>query len=83
MRRHAAACQTIVYTRTDCGLCADADALLRRYGFRPTMVDIDTDLRLVRKYGESIPVVKINGKVRFRGNVNETLLLRLLRSPNA
>jgi hypothetical protein len=41
-------------------------------------VDIDTDPDLVARYGTEVPVVTVNGKVRFRGEVNRVLLERLL-----
>ena len=45
----------------------------------PQLVDIDSDPRLVEHYDCCVPVVVIDGKVRFRGGVNEVLLRRLLR----
>ena len=41
---------------------------------------MDTDGELVARYGEWVPVVTVNGKVRFRGGVNPVLLERLLRA---
>lgn len=68
----------VVYTRKGCHLCDDAIDLLRQYGLRPDTVDIDTDGRLIELYDHCVPVVEINGKVRFRGRVNRVLLERLL-----
>jgi glutaredoxin len=74
----------IVYTRRGCHLCEDAWRCLeraqRRYRFTLTAVDIDHDPELAARYGEHVPVVTVNGKVRFRGAVNEVLLQRLLRA---
>ncbi len=50
----------------------------RRHRFAVETVDVDTDLELVAKYGLTVPVVAIDGKVRFRGAVNRVLLERLL-----
>ena len=50
----------------------------RRHGFTIDEVDIDTDPELVAKYNTEVPVVAVNGKVRFRGVVNPSLLERLL-----
>ena len=50
----------------------------RRYGFAIDLVDIDHDPDLVAKYNTEVPVVTVNGKVRFRGVVNPELLERLL-----
>lgn len=78
-RRKARAYQTVLYTRKGCGLCDEAHILLLRHGFAPVLVDIDEDSTLVETYGNCVPVVTLDGKVRFRGRVNQSLLLRLLR----
>jgi glutaredoxin len=74
----------VLYTRAGCHLCETAhQELLQaqcRYGFRLETVDIDADPDLVAKYGEQVPVVTLNGEVRFRGQVNRVLLERLLRA---
>lgn len=71
-----------VYSRQGCTCCETAMAVLRprqqAHGFRLDVVDVDTDPALVALYGESVPVVAVDGKVRFRGKVNEVLLDRLL-----
>ena len=71
-----------VYTRQGCGCCDKAFALLhdrqRRYLFTIAEVDIDTDPDLVALHDTSVPVVAIDGKVRFRGVVDPVLLDRLL-----
>jgi hypothetical protein len=41
-------------------------------------VDVEGDPELAARYGDSVPVVTVNGKVRFRGRVNDVLLRRLL-----
>jgi len=70
-----------VYTRVQCCCCHKALDLLknyqRDYGFQITEVDIDDD-ELAAKYGNEVPVVAVNGKVRFRGVVNRALMERLL-----
>lgn len=72
----------VQYTRRGCHLCDESWALLQRcqarYGFRLEAVDVDGDPRLLETYGEWVPVVTVNGKVRFRGGVNRVLLERLL-----
>jgi hypothetical protein len=42
------------------------------------LIDVDTDPALVAEYGELIPVVAVDGKIRFKGQVNPALLERLL-----
>ena len=68
----------ILYTRSGCHLCDDARQLLESYGLTPELVDIDADADLVDRYDTCVPVVVIDGKERFRGQVNEVLLRRLL-----
>jgi glutaredoxin len=72
--------QATVYTRVECDLCDDAIALLRRKGFVVTTRDIDQDDELRAQFDQCVPVVEINGKVRFRGRINELLLDRLMAS---
>jgi len=73
-----------VYTRAQCCCCHKALDVLkdaqRRYGFSIHEIDIDGDPDLAAKYDTEVPVVAVNGKVRFRGVVNPALLERLLRS---
>ena len=68
-----------VYTRQGCHLCDDAVALLERHGLTPNLVDVDADDELRAKFDQCVPVVEIDGKVHFRGVVNEVLLTRILR----
>lgn len=73
----------LLYTRVDCGLCEEAAALLTEYrDYLPafTEVDVDADPELTRKFDTCVPVVEIDGKVRFRGRVSEVLLRRLIES---
>ena len=77
----------VLYTRAGCHLCDEAKALLERhrarFGLTITEVDIDRDPALKAQYDQCVPVIEIDGKVRFRGRVNEPLLLRLLKAPNS
>jgi glutaredoxin len=68
----------ILYTRTGCHLCDDALAMLMNHGLDPTIVDIDADPELRDRFNACVPVVEIDGKVRFRGKVDPLLLRRLL-----
>lgn len=69
-----------LYTRAGCHLCDDAKRLLMHYGLAPEEVDIDQHADLRARYTNCVPVVLIDGKVRFLGRINEVLLRRLLRS---
>jgi glutaredoxin len=68
----------VVYTRPGCHLCDDALAVLRRFRLSPEVVNIDADPKLQAKFDTCVPVVEIDGKVRFRGRVSDVLLQRLL-----
>jgi glutaredoxin len=74
----------LFYTRKGCHLCEDAWETLRseqqRHQFKLTSIDVDTDPALAERYGEQVPVVVLEGKVRFRGSINPVLLTRLLRA---
>ena len=74
--------RVVVYTRAQCCCCHKALDTLRayqgRHGFAIEEVDVDTDPELAAEYGLSVPVVAIDGKVRFKGVVNPILLDRLI-----
>src|SRR5262245_3634661 len=73
-----------VYTRRECCCCHKALDLLKKFKHRHRFtieeIDIDADPELVERHGESVPVVEVDGKVRFRGVINPVLLERLLAS---
>jgi glutaredoxin len=75
--------QVVLYTRVGCHLCDDAKALLVRHGLSPQEIDIDQQPDLLQQYNECVPVVVIDGRVRFRGWLDERLLLRLLKAGSA
>jgi glutaredoxin len=72
-----------MYTRQGCHLCEQAWEVLsraaRRHALTLRQVDVDSDPVLVEQHGEHVPVVVIEGQVRFRGVVNPVLLERILR----
>lgn len=71
--------QVVLYTRLGCHLCDDARDLLISHGVQPNCVDIDANPQLRERFDTCVPVVEIDGQVRFRGRIDERLLLRLLR----
>lgn len=75
----------VMYSRVGCHLCDEAwEQLLKAqtcYRFHLARQDVDTDPALVAEYGNCVPVVTVNGKVRFRGRINAVLLARLLDAP--
>jgi hypothetical protein len=54
--------------------------LLQEAGLKPEEVDIDQDPELVERFTTCVPVVEIDGRIRFRGRVNAVLLHRLLQA---
>ena len=74
----------LLYTRSGCHLCEDAKLALEKYRSKFDLsiveIDIDQNPTLKAAYDCWVPVVEIDGKVRFRGQVNEVLLVRLLRA---
>ncbi len=68
----------ILYTRTGCHLCDVAYEVLVSHGLQPHKVDIDADTSLRKRFDTCVPVVEIDGKIRFRGQVNPVLLKGLL-----
>jgi hypothetical protein len=55
--------EVVVYTRARCGLCRRAEAIVAREARRARVdhVDVDTDPRLVERYGVRVPVVTVDG----------------------
>lgn len=73
--------RVLLYTRPGCHLCDLALETLHKYRDSlppPIEIDIDGDPVLTARFSTCIPVVEIDGKVRFRGRVNEVLLRRLI-----
>ena len=75
---------SVMYTRHGCHLCEDAwercEAAQRRYGFALTADGRGRRPGAGGAVRRVVPVVTVNGKVRFRGVVNPVLLERLLRA---
>lgn len=69
------------FTRTNCSLCDKALHTLQQFeGWIGVIdiIDIDGQPDLIRQFGQSVPVVEINGRIRFRGAVSPELLERLI-----
>lgn len=68
-------------TRPGCELCDEAMQVLLVFQHAlPTITvqDISNDPQLTRQFGESIPVVILDGRVRFRGAVDPVLMQRMV-----
>ena len=70
----------LLYTRAGCHLCEEARDVLSEFGISPTIIDIDGDPKLRERFDTCVPVVEIDGQVRFRGRVDPKLLRRVIRS---
>jgi glutaredoxin len=68
----------VLYTRQGCHLCDAAKELLEAHGLAPNCIDIDADSVLRARFDTCVPVVEIDGRVRFRGRIEPVLLRRLL-----
>jgi glutaredoxin len=68
------------YAKPDCPLCEKsrpiAEALARRFGYELESVDIESDPSLRRRYGETIPVLELDGAVLAWGRFSERALTR-------
>lgn len=69
-----------LYTRNGCHLCEQAEQLLRSYGLVPQLIDIEKRPDLLVDFNTCVPVVLIDGKVRFRGKIDRMLLERLIHA---
>ena len=70
-----------VYSKPECELCDRAHEILAEFAtVLPAVeeIDISGNSELEQLHGQSIPVVEIDGRVRFRGIVSEELLQRLV-----
>ena len=76
----------VLFTRQGCHLCDDALTVLteaqQRRPFTLETKDVDASPEWTTQYGDCVPVVLVNGKVRFRGGVNSVLLRRILDAPS-
>jgi glutaredoxin len=69
------------YTRGNCELCVTALATVRTFENKLgdfEVIDIDHDQELRQRFNDCVPVLEIDGKVRFRGIIKPELLERLI-----
>lgn len=72
-----------VYSKPDCELCDHALDVLHDFAaFLPAInvVDISADPALMEQHAMTVPVVEIDGRIRFRGIVSHELLQRLIEA---
>ena len=74
--------QIEILTKKDCGLCDDVKEIVERvlpdFPATLTMIDIESNSDLLKKYKEKIPVIRINGKENFVYKVKEITLRKKL-----
>ena len=73
-------------TRADCGLCEEMLAELRTLSTRAalpplTIVDVDSDAQLQRRYGLKVPVLLLDSIPVCSHRLDSAELLRLLKRP--
>ena len=59
----------VLYTRQNCPLCDKAKATLVAAGITPQEIDVDLDLDLLRRFGDDVPVIYIDGAEAFRHRI--------------
>jgi glutaredoxin len=71
-----------LYTKTDCGLCVEAEDLLRRLQkrihFELEFVNLETSDSASVDYGERVPVVLVDGREVAAAPIDERELLAAL-----
>jgi len=75
-----------IYSKDECCLCDKAKAIVekvaRDYPLEIEMFDITGDREIFEKYKYLIPVIAINGEVKFISKVSELWLRRELANYN-
>ena len=75
--------QVVLYTKKDCGLCGPAREVLesvqKEIVFALEVIDISEDPALTQSYGSEVPVVLIEGRKAFKGQVTVSALRKKLK----
>ena len=79
--------EVVLYTREGCRLCTHARDALRRLArdveFEVRVVDVDADPALAERYGESVPVVVVDGVEVSAGRIDVAAVRRALVAAGA
>jgi hypothetical protein len=70
-------------SRAQCGLCDELAGELRGLGVPFTVVDVDSDAELLRRYSESVPVLLLGSDELARAPIAAGALPALLRRAGA
>jgi glutaredoxin len=66
--------QVVIYSRPGCHLCEEAKEAMRAADcageYTLDEIDIETDSELLKRYGDHIPVITIDGAEAFRHRVS-------------
>ena len=77
--------EAVVYSRPGCHLCDRAEeivrAIARDYPMAVRRANVDDDPTLAARYGDTVPVVAIDGRVLAAGRVSEYRLRKALGVP--
>lgn len=70
-----------LYTRRDCHLCDEAKEAIRKSGVEVATreVDVDTDPDLLRRYGNDVPVILVDGMEAFRHRLDPAAFASFVR----
>ena len=73
-----------LYTKAQCGLCEEAEVMLRRLQrkihFDLEFVDVEADASAYQRYGQRIPVIAVDDEEVAAAPLDETRLQALLRA---
>ena len=73
-----------LYTREGCGLCGEAEEILRRVRklvrFETELIYVEDDPALFSRYQDRVPVVEVGGEEVASAPVEEARLLAVLSS---
>ncbi len=71
-----------LYSRDECPSCEQAFQSLKKhqrlYKFTLDRIDVDSNPLMLERYGKEVPVIAIQGRIRFRGKLNPVLFERIL-----
>jgi thioredoxin reductase (NADPH) len=74
--------EVLLYTRSECGLCDDAAAILRtlqaEFAFTTRVIDIDADPALRARFHDTIPVIVVGETIVAQAPIDPAALRKAL-----